>query len=134
MNNNNNLYYVTGIVLIILSILVVILGIASFPFTDDYFWAGIGGIILFLFSLYIFKAGRNNIKIGKTPFVLIIASFIMAFLLPIIFDFINCGLNWRDECGLGWFISFLFFFGPLGAILFLIGIVMIYLRMRKGRK
>ncbi len=133
-----NAYSLAGIVLMILSGLAIILGIASFPFTDDYFWVGVGGIILLLFSLYIFKAGRSNIKIGKTPFMLIIVSFVVAFLLPFLFYLINCNFFYpyssTGECALGWFILFLFVFGPLGAILFLIGIIMIYLRMRKRRR
>jgi len=117
----------------VLSSLAVLLGIASFPFTDDYFWVGIGGMIVFLFSLFIFKAGRNNIKISKVPIVLIITSFIVAILPLIILNFIFCRLTLDHECSLAGALLFLFVFGPIGGILFLIGIIMLYLQTRKKK-
>ena len=77
---------------------------------------------------------RNSLKLAK-PIFIIMLSFILAFLAPWLINFIYCDFfNSSSECiTLGSLLS-VFFFWPLGAILFLIGIVMIFLRMRKGRK
>ncbi len=133
-----NLYRNTGITLIVLSALAILFAIGSFPYTDDYFYVGVVGLITLVFSIFLIKWGKGyrvNSKISKKPFWFIVSSFIVAFISPLaiyIFSIMWCRNAFGYECVLGPFFLFLFITGPIGAILFLIGATLLFLQSRKN--
>ena len=136
-----NLYRNLGIVLFILSGIAIIIGIASFPFTDDYFWVGVVGLIILVLSIFLIKFGKDyvaNRKINKKPFWFIVLSFIFAFVPPLLFFLFSiitwCKSAFGYECVLPPFFLFLFITGPIGAILFIIGQSYFSYRERKDHK
>ncbi len=98
--------------------------------------SGLIFIIAFTFSFIFYRIGikyGNYLKLNKKPMILIIVALIVAFVIPILINLGFCGFDW-GECALIGFLAFSFIFGPIGGILFLIGIILLFIQTREKRK
>ncbi len=132
-----SLYRSLGVVLLVLSSIFIVVSIISFPFTDDYVWAGIVSLIILVLSILLMKWGKSygiSKSVNKKPFWLIISSFVFAFVPPLLVASLLSILSYLDasyEEFILPFLLFLFVTGPIGAILFIVGVVLLFLQKKK---
>lgn len=133
-----NIYSITGLILMILNIaFLFFVGLMLYERDlEAVLMSGFIFIIAFAFSFIFYRIGikyGNYPKLNKNPMVLIIISLIIAFIIPILINFGFCGFDW-EECALIGFLVFSFIFGPIGGILFLIGIILLFIQTREKIK